>query len=94
MVSKPSLSSVQVRLLPSPSAPQVPLATTSAASAVAGRSDAIISTASTKLKSLFLICYPPYFLTIFAHFAAHAASRIYNNTAKIYPNPIDTISQA
>ena len=66
----------------------------SAANAVTGRSDAIISTASTKLKSLFLICYPPYFLTIFAHFAAHAASRIYNNTAKIYPNPIDTISQA
>ena len=59
MVSKPSLSSVQVRLLPSPSAPQVPLSTMSAASAVAGRSDAIISTASTKLKSRFFICSPP-----------------------------------
>ena len=30
-----------------------------AASAVAGRSDAIISTASTKLKSRFLICFLP-----------------------------------
>ena len=59
MVSNPSLSSVQVRLLPSPSAPQVPLATMSAASAVAGRSDTIISTASTKLKSRFLMCFLP-----------------------------------
>ena len=59
IVSTPSLSSVQVRLLPLPSAPQVPLATMSAASAVAGRSDAIISTASTKLKSRFLMCFPP-----------------------------------
>ncbi len=59
MINSPSLYKVQVRLLPSPSAPQVPLFTTSAASAVAGRSDAIISTASTKLKSRFLMCFLP-----------------------------------
>ena len=67
MVSVPSLSSVQVRLLPSPSAPQVPLAATSAANAVAGRSDAIISTASTKLKSRFLICSILSFAVVFAY---------------------------
>ena len=54
IVSTPSLSSVQVT-----SAPQVPLSTMSAASAVAGRSDAIISTASTKLKSRFFMCFLP-----------------------------------
>ena len=64
MVSSPLLSRVQVRLLPSPSAPQVPLATTSAASAVAGRSDAIISTASTKLN----IRYIRFFILISSHF--------------------------
>lgn len=62
MVSSPLLSRVQVRLLPSPSAPQVPLATTSAASAVAGRSDAIISTASTKLNIRFFILISSHFM--------------------------------
>ena len=55
-----------------------------AASAVAGRSDAIISTASTKLKSRFLIWSPPYiFLVILRTFlrAAYMASKTHINAA-------------
>ena len=63
IVSTPSLSSVQVT-----SAPQVPLSTMFAASAVAGRSDAIISAASTKLKSRFFMCFLP--IGFFRYFAA------------------------
>ena len=62
MINSPSLYKAQVRLLPSPSAPQVPLFTTSAASAVAGRSDAIISTASTKLNIRFFILISSHFM--------------------------------
>ena len=57
MVSVPASSSVQVRLLPSPSAPQVPLAT-SAARAVTGRRLSAIQTASRLAKNFLFINFP------------------------------------
>ena len=60
-VSVPAASIVQVTLLPSPSAPQVPLSTTSAANA-AGTSASIRLSTSRMLRSFFFMPFLLYFL--------------------------------
>ena len=60
-VRTPFLSIVQVTLLPSPSAPQVPLSTISAAKA-AGTSASIMLSTSRMLRSFFFMPFLLYFL--------------------------------
>ena len=59
MVSRPVSSSVQVTLLPSPSAPQVPLAMSAAKAA--GTSASIRLRTSRMLRSFFFMCVIPFF---------------------------------
>ena len=59
-VRTPFLSIIHVTLLPSPSAPQVPLAAMSAAKA-AGTSASIRLRTSRMLRSFFFMCVIPFF---------------------------------